>query len=1236
VRRIEHAVHVVGVASLLTVLVLGSVGLGTSSLGHSSTGSPATGGGGPVATESPTGWTPTELATAAPVSAPYREPGLNVPLATYDGPADFASAADPSGSTPILLSLAFSNASSLRTELGELTDPESPDYHHYLTAAQFDREFGASPTVYRSLVDYLQSEGVTAIATHPDRLTVSFEATPEQLAQLFHTEIGAFTTVGGATYFGPRSAPTVPGPLAPYLTGVMGLSNYSALLDTISMPRVTAPAIAVGSPAPTPGAAAASTAPGQSTNPFPSATVTSNGLTNTYDAPVLDDSSTNGLAGKSTSCDAAICGQFAPAPDLQVAYNETGLFAKYGYPSQATVAALLWSDPVCTADNGACESDGFYNAYCGGLTSGSYAWDFFLPDVTSFWNYTIPAGEPMPTAISLPIASSSVYAHPAGSRGYSASCDDGGAEEENTLDVDMLGSLAPGANVVQVFGAGSSSTTLATEFSDVLSPSASEFSSTGGFDTAANLEKLDNVSVVTNSWTSTGSLGSAWTSDLEEAAARGITVLGASGDSGTTLEPPAEVAGNTFGTVAVGGTTLVVSPTTLARTAAHLASLAAPYYGVGGGEIGWYEPVGTVDGFSGTYGSTGGVATSTSYYRATWFNASADSVLAADAVRSGDYRAAPDLAAVANDTIIDLDVGPDSLNITCWVSSPCRAVSSIAVGTTAGSAPTVAGSYLVGTSVAAQVAGGVVATIDHSLHRVHQGWLGYLDPVAYAMGQKASAGELHLAAFHDITTYTGAGGLVSAYEDKAGYDLADGWGAIDAGNYTQNTMTFNATFTESSLPTGSRWSVTVTPTLGDANCTVSGSSCSNAATRSSTGATIVFPETYGTFDYSVGAPSGSSLSPSSGTVSVRGAPSTVRLSAGTSSTYTVTFTESGLPAGSEWWINLTGAPPLSSTGTTLSTALSNGTYPYTAAAAGTAYTAPGGSVTVDGNAVGVPVTFTSTSATTYPVTFTESGLPTGTEWWVNLTGRPALDSTGGTISTTLDDGSYSYHAASANKAYRAIGGSFAVSGGAVTVTVPFAAVVYSVGFTESGLPSGTSWSVSLGGTTHSSTTSSVTFSESNGTFSFTVGSVPGYTASPASGSVVVAGAAVARPVAFSATTAPTRSTVTFSEKGLPKGTEWEALIVGAGGIVENTSVGSSLRIVVAPGSYEFEVFSFNAFYDAEPAIGSLTISGSSSSVAIVFADLIPGGPAAGGATAEPPSPFAFGTIAARAGRLEPS
>jgi YVTN family beta-propeller protein len=85
-------------------------------------------------------------------------------------------------------------------------------------------------------------------------------------------------------------------------------------------------------------------------------------------------------------------------------------------------------------------------------------------------------------------------------------------------------------------------------------------------------------------------------------------------------------------------------------------------------------------------------------------------------------------------------------------------------------------------------------------------------------------------------------------------------------------------------------------------------------------------------------------------------------------------------------------------------------------------------------------------------------------------------------------------------------------GGTISVLSP--PTGYTVNFAETGLPLGNPWSVMLSGVTESSSSSSITFTEPNGTYSLLVGDVNGYSASPASGSINVSGSGATQSVVF--------------------------------------------------------------------------------------------------------------------------
>jgi thermopsin len=92
------------------------------------------------------------------------------------------------------------------------------------------------------------------------------------------------------------------------------------------------------------------------------------------------------------------------------------------------------------------------------------------------------------------------------------------------------------------------------------------------------------------------------------------------------------------------------------------------------------------------------------------------------------------------------------------------------------------------------------------------------------------------------------------------------------------------------------------------------------------------------------------------------------------------------------------------------------------------------------------------------------------------------------------------------------------NGGAITYhgdyapQVPFS--LYQVTFAESGLPAGTVWWVWLNGVNMTSNATSIHFFDPNGTYAFAVGEMPGFTASPSLGAVVVNGHGVYLKIAW--------------------------------------------------------------------------------------------------------------------------
>jgi len=231
--------------------------------------------------------------------------------------------------------------------------------------------------------------------------------------------------------------------------------------------------------------------------------------------------------------------------------------------------------------------------------------------------------------------------------------------------------------------------------------------------------------------------------------------------------------------------------------------------------------------------------------------------------------------------------------------------------------------------------------------------------------------------------------------------------------------------------------------------------------------------------------------------------------------YFTNWTESGLPGGTPWSVYVYGGEGLgSSTTSKISVLWQNGTWPFAIYVTGDYTATPAsGTIVVSGADLKVHIRFAPTKHT---VRFNETGLPHGTDWSVTV-GATTHSSKSKSIAFNLPDGNYSYSVANVANYSRNASGTFSVDGGNVTVTEVFTLVKYAVTFSESGLHTGKKWSVKIGSVTRSSYTDQLGFNLRNGTYSYSVGNVSGYTVT-ATGTFTVVGSVLTVIVTFSKVT----------------------------------------------------------------------------------------------------------------------
>ena len=401
---------------------------------------------------------------------------------------------------------------------------------------------------------------------------------------------------------------------------------------------------------------------------------------------------------------------------------------------------------------------------------------------------------------------------------------------------------------------------------------------------------------------------------------------------------------------------------------------------------------------------------------------------------------------------------------------------------------------------------------------------------------------------------------------------------------------FPVTFGETGLPAGTLWSVSV-----------------RGFSNESTSTTITFLEANGTSGYQVGALSGYRAHPPAGSFLVDGRPVQISIvfvaDTPPGQRYPVTFVETGLPNGTNWSVTVRGVV-MNTTSTNVTFLEANGTVGYqVSTVSGYRAHPPAGSVLVNGGPVQVPIVFTAATppGQRYTVTFVEIGLPVETSWSATVRNLTIFSVTGN-ITFQEANGTSGFQIG-AVPGYRAHppAGSFLVNGAPVQLTIVFQprtppGARFTVLFVETGLPSGTNWSIVVANLSASSTTSEISFQETNGSHGFQVVSISGFRAQPPAGSVNVSGAPIHVMITFDRTTPPGMLyAVTFVESGLPAATNWSIEVR----TVSASSVGGSLTFLETNGSYGYRVGAVPGFRPGAANIG-FVVQGTPITVPVSF------------------------------------
>lgn len=80
-----------------------------------------------------------------------------------------------------------------------LTDPRSPNFHHWLNAREVGERYGLAAEDLTTITDWLKSHDFRINRVYPNRMVIDFSGTAGQVREGFHTEIHNLDVIGKPT-----------------------------------------------------------------------------------------------------------------------------------------------------------------------------------------------------------------------------------------------------------------------------------------------------------------------------------------------------------------------------------------------------------------------------------------------------------------------------------------------------------------------------------------------------------------------------------------------------------------------------------------------------------------------------------------------------------------------------------------------------------------------------------------------------------------------------------------------------------------------------------------------------------------------------------------------------------------------------------------------------------------------------------------------------------------------------
>jgi uncharacterized protein (TIGR03437 family) len=127
------------------------------------------------------------------------------------------------------VTLMLAPSDSQRADLAQLLldqqNPNSPNYHHWLTPEQYADRFGVSPDDLSKITAWLEGEGLTVASVARGRNWIAVNGEAARIESAFQTEIHEYLT-GGEKHFAAAQEPSVPAAFSGVVLKIRGLNDF--------------------------------------------------------------------------------------------------------------------------------------------------------------------------------------------------------------------------------------------------------------------------------------------------------------------------------------------------------------------------------------------------------------------------------------------------------------------------------------------------------------------------------------------------------------------------------------------------------------------------------------------------------------------------------------------------------------------------------------------------------------------------------------------------------------------------------------------------------------------------------------------------------------------------------------------------------------------------------------------------------------------------------------------------